>query len=100
MLSFALYRAKTQNALDLPSTFVQVGHSIASSLKKIILILDSEWQFQTVASNIIECFEKDWDDQGLARGCPDFMYTVLTFAVVSLLKVSIFVILSHIRLYG
>lgn len=45
-------------------------------------------QFQTVASNIIGCFEKDWDDQGLARGCPDFLYTVLTFAVVSLLKAS------------
>ena len=87
VLSFALYRAKSQNAHALPWTFVEVS-SLRQTYWYCFSCADTFIsQFQKVASNIIECFEKDWDDQGLSRGCPDFMYTVLTFAVVSLLKV-------------
>jgi hypothetical protein len=88
VLSFALYRAKSQNAHALPWTFVEVSWTDEAVQYCALSANDIVLKFQKVASNIIECFEKDWDDQGLSRGCPDFMYTVLTFAVVSLLKVS------------
>lgn len=82
---------RARSAVDLCSS----GSRQCQKLEGDDADVDIGWQFQTVASNIIECFEKDWDDQGLARGCPDFMYTVLTFAVVSLLKVSLFFLLSR-----
>jgi len=35
---------------------------------------------------LINCFEVDFELPGLTRGCPDFVFTVLTYAAVSLLK--------------
>ncbi len=35
---------------------------------------------------MINCFETDFEGPGLTRGCPDFVFTVLTYAAVSLLK--------------
>ncbi|KAJ9111776.1 hypothetical protein QFC22_006435 [Naganishia vaughanmartiniae] len=42
--------------------------------------------FQTIAIRLIECFEHDLQSKGLIKGCPDFVFTALTYAVVSLLK--------------
>lgn len=38
------------------------------------------------AIRLIEEFESDFESAGLTRGCPDFIFTFLTFAAVSLLK--------------
>ena len=35
---------------------------------------------------MINCFEVDFESPGLTRGCPDFVFTVLTYAAVSLLR--------------
>jgi hypothetical protein len=43
-------------------------------------------QYQASAIRLIEEFESDFETSGLARGCPDFIFTFLTFGVVSLLK--------------
>lgn len=43
-------------------------------------------QYQGAAIRLITCFEADFELPGLTRGCPDFVFTVLTYAAVSLLK--------------
>lgn len=35
---------------------------------------------------MIELFESDYEGVGYTRGCPDYVFTILTFAAVSLLK--------------
>ena len=35
---------------------------------------------------LINCFEVDIQHPGLTRGCPDFVFTVLTYAAVSLIR--------------
>jgi hypothetical protein len=63
--SFALQRAGEGRQGDLPSTFSQ---------------------YQLAAMRLIETFEMEFESSGFTRGCPDFVYTILTFAAVSLLK--------------
>ena len=43
-------------------------------------------QYQISAIRLIEEFESDFEAAGLTRGCPDFIFTCLTFGAVSLLK--------------
>lgn len=38
------------------------------------------------AIRLVEEFESDFEGAGFTRGCPDFIFTFLTFAAVSLLK--------------
>ena len=40
------------------------------------------------AVRLINSFETDFEAKGLTRGCPDFIYVILTFAAVSLLKLT------------
>ena len=63
--SHSLQRASDRSPFDLPASFAQ---------------------YQTAATRLIEGFESDLESQGLTRGCPDFVFTVLTYAAVSLLK--------------
>jgi hypothetical protein len=42
--------------------------------------------YQSSAIRLIEEFESDFEGAGFARGCPDFIFTFLTFGAVSLLK--------------
>ena len=43
-------------------------------------------QYQNIAMRLIDAFETEFEGKGFTRGCPDFVYTTLTFAAVSLLK--------------
>ena len=63
--SHGLQRAVDNNPLDLPASFAQ---------------------YQTAAIRLITGFEADLEAPGLTRGCPDFVFTVLTYAAVSLLR--------------
>ncbi|KAK4687227.1 hypothetical protein P7C73_g2891, partial [Tremellales sp. Uapishka_1] len=63
--SFGLQRAMECLPLDLPAAFAE---------------------YQTAAIRLINSFEADLEATGLIRGCPDFLFTVLTYATVSLLK--------------
>ena len=45
-------------------------------------------QYQTSAIRLINGFEVDLESPGFTRGCPDFVFTVLTYAAVSILKAS------------
>jgi hypothetical protein len=88
--SFGLHRAGDSNLLDMPAALARL---------------------QSSATHLIECFENDFDTTGFTRGtqasldrrrkllsankislspigCPDFVFTALTYGAVSLLKVS------------
>ena len=43
-------------------------------------------QYQAAAARLITSFESDLDAPGITRGSPDFVFTVLTYAAVSLLR--------------
>jgi hypothetical protein len=45
-------------------------------------------QYQSASTSLIETFETELDSPGFTRGCPDFIFTVLTYAAVSLLRVT------------
>jgi hypothetical protein len=48
---------------------------------------DISVQFESAATSLIHGFEIDFERTGYLYGCPDFVFTVLTYAAVSLLKV-------------
>ena len=43
-------------------------------------------QYRTACVRLISSFEQDLESTGLIRGSPDFVFTVLTYAAVSLLR--------------
>lgn len=45
-------------------------------------------QYQSASTALIQTFETDLEGPGFTRGCPDFVFTVLTYAAVSLLRVT------------
>jgi len=45
-------------------------------------------QYQSASTSLIETFETELELPGFTRGCPDFVFTVLTYAAVSLLRVT------------
>lgn len=45
-------------------------------------------QYQSASTALIHTFENDLESPGFTRGCPDFVFTVLTYAAVSLLRVT------------
>ena len=48
----------------------------------------TDTQYQSAPRSLIETFEAELDSPGFTRGCPDFIFTVLTYAAVSLLRVT------------
>jgi hypothetical protein len=48
----------------------------------------ANFQYQSASTSLIETFETQLEIPGFTRGCPDFVFTVLTYAAVSLLRVT------------
>lgn len=51
-----------------------------------MLIPHTDQQYQQAAIRLLECFGRDLSTPNLTRGCPDFVFTVVTYGAVSLLK--------------
>jgi hypothetical protein len=50
------------------------------------LDLIDTFQYQIAATKLIATFESDLESTSLTRGCPDKLFTILTYGAVSLLK--------------
>lgn len=46
----------------------------------------ADGKYQQAAVRLLECFGRDLSSPSLTRGCPDFVFTVVTYGAVSLLK--------------
>jgi hypothetical protein len=79
--SFGLQKAKDDNGADLPAAFLEVSWLVCE-----YHILTQQYQSASMA--LIATFENELEIPGFTRGCPDFVFTVLTYAAVSLLRVT------------
>lgn len=83
--SFGLQKAIDENGVDLPAAFIEVRADSCSALLKDDGLIT---QYQSASTALIHTFENDLEGPGFTRGCPDFVFTVLTYAAVSLLRVT------------
>lgn len=49
--------------------------------------MQTDVQYHSAAVYLVNHFDEGFEAAGLTRGCPDFIFTVLTYGVVSLLKI-------------